>query len=480
VARALGAGLRRLRTRIPRLPAEARTPPPVASSRLVSFIGVLTLGAGVAAGVTIRPPVDGELLVLGGCVTFAFSVTAVRTLTGGGGSWSTSVFAHLGLSLVAGPAGAVVAALSEAVGHTLRFHSGWLRSTFNAGHDILGNLAAWACFNALTRADHSLSAGMGAGLLAGAAQYATIITLLVVVRHIAEPDFDIFAHLRRSAANVLPYHLGAGCTAFAGLILVEALGDGGFVLVLVPVALLQGFLLVLASRTQAGEAQREAHARERELLLRAALEASDAERQRIRRDLHDGVVQDLAAAALGLRNRAGEASPEAARVMQRAADATAEAMEELRTLLRQLAPPDLENAGLAAAIDELAAPLRAAGVGVQISISVDSPRVGGRALVAAYRIAREALRNVAQHAEAAHLLVTASLRDGGLDLEVTDDGIGFSEEERRRQVDAGHVGLVLLRDVAREAGGELTVESAPPRGTRLRAWLPVDTSAVAH
>jgi signal transduction histidine kinase len=230
---------------------------------------------------------------------------------------------------------------------------------------------------------------------------------------------------------------------------------------------------VLAARTHAAQLQREAHIREREQLLQQALDASDAERHRIARNLHDGVVQDLAAIALGLRGRADRGREGDRASMLHAADATAEAIEELRTLLREIAPPDLQEVGLAAALEELAEPLREEGVEVSVEVGPEAAGVRGAALAATYRIAQEALRNVAEHAAAHHVRVTVRGDGGDLEIEIVDDGAGFSEEQRRRRAGEGHLGLRLIHDLARESGGGLRIESAPQGGTALRARLPV-------
>ena len=235
-------------------------------------------------------------------------------------------------------------------------------------------------------------------------------------------------YVAQNAACVLPYHLGAGITAFGGVVLVAREGADGFLLLLVPVLLLQVSLLVLSARTRAAQLQREAHPREREQLLRQAFDASDAERHRIARNLHDGVVQDLATIALGLRSRA-DRDGEGDRVsMLHAADATADAIEELRTLLREIAPPDLQEVGLASALDELAEPLREGGMEVSVEVAPRGRGVRGAALSATYRIAQEALRNVDEHAAAHHVRVAVGRDGGDLELKIADDGIGFSEE----------------------------------------------------
>ena len=236
-------------------------------------------------------------------------------------------------------------------------------------------------------------------------------------------------------------------------------------------------LLVLSARTRAAQLQRETHARERELLLRQALEASDAERRRIARNLHDGVVQDLAAIALGLRRRADQGSGSALMTMQRAADATGDAIEELRTLLQEIAPPDLQEIGLTAALSELADPLRAAGIEVSIRVAREAEAVRGTALTAAYRIAQEALRNVNQHARAHHVRRPSAAATAVSTCKIADDGIGFSAETRDRQVQAGHLGLTLIQDLARESGGDLESNHSPARAPPSTPISPSEATA---
>ena len=461
---------RRLTLRLPPLPAEPPPGPVAFSPLLVAYVGLVAAIAATAATLTVRPPADPALLVIGGCTVLLLAATAVRTLSGVSSHWSASVFAHLGLTLAAGPTGALVAVAGELAGTELRLHPGWFRGAFNAADQLLSNLAAWEAFHAISGG--SFAAGTLGGLAAGATSWLVNLGLLAGVQWLTQPGLRVVRYVEQNAAAILPYHLGAGLTAFGGTILVAREGAGGFFLLLVPVLLLQMFLLVLAARTQSAELLRAAHARERELLLRQALEASDAERRRIARNLHDGVVQDLAVLTGGLRSQAESGGSREA--MLNAAQATSEAIDELRDLLQEIAPPDLQEIGLTAALAELAEPLRDEGIEVSIGVDHRAEGVRGTALSATYRIAQEALRNVAQHAHARHVRMAVWREaDGNLDLEISDDGVGFTAERRQQQSEAGHLGLSLIHDLARESGGELQVRSAPQQGTTLHARLPV-------
>jgi two-component system NarL family sensor kinase len=195
---------------------------------------------------------------------------------------------------------------------------------------------------------------------------------------------------------------------------------------------------------------------ERERLLAGAIEASDNERRRIAADLHDGIVQDLAGVAFGLAPLAAKASSEDARVLNGSVERLRQGVRDLRTLLVEIHPPRLESAGLEAALDDLLSPLRAAGVDTVLEV-----QPGGRHDNLVYRVAREALRNVAEHAQATRVTVTVSPER----LTVADDGRGFDAAERGRRRDEGHVGLALLEDLTGESGGTLTVSSEPSAGT---------------
>jgi signal transduction histidine kinase len=216
--------------------------------------------------------------------------------------------------------------------------------------------------------------------------------------------------------------------------------------------------------------------RERERLLEQAIEASDRERGRIAADLHDGVVQDLAGVAFGLAPLADDAA-------RRGAHAEAAALREstgrlrqgvraLRTLLVEIHPPNLTSAGLGAALDDLLSPLAAAGVVTELEVD-DHAAAGSGAEALVYRVAREALRNVASHAGARHVGVVVATGPETLRLTVTDDGHGFDAGHRAERAEDGHLGLTLLEDLVVQAGGTLSVVSEPQAGTTVVLEVPV-------
>jgi two-component system NarL family sensor kinase len=211
--------------------------------------------------------------------------------------------------------------------------------------------------------------------------------------------------------------------------------------------------------------------RERERLLRAAVQASDAERLRIARDLHDGVVQDLAGSAFtvsGLAGRAG-ADERLKDELDEVSGSLRTSMRALRSLLVEIYPPDLHVEGLAAALDDLVAPLAAAGVRADVHVEGDEG-ASEDAVALVWRVAQEAVRNAARHAGAERVSVTVR-RDGGLlVLEVVDDGAGFDPDAAAPDA---HVGLRAAGSLVRDAGGTLHIEASPGAGTTVRAEVPV-------
>jgi signal transduction histidine kinase len=221
----------------------------------------------------------------------------------------------------------------------------------------------------------------------------------------------------------------------------------------------------LAQRVRRGQQEREA-------LLRRAIEASELERRRIAGNLHDGVVQTLAGVSYSLSAASehidDETSARAAAMIARAAADTRQSIRELRTLLVDIYPPALRRAGLKAALSDLLAPLEAHEISTRLDVPPDLelPREAESVL---YRVAQEALRNVAKHARAEHVRVRAARAGGQAVLSVEDDGLGFAGGAPEP---GAHFGLRIMHDLARDAGGRLTVDTAPHAGTRVLLEVP--------
>ena len=237
-------------------------------------------------------------------------------------------------------------------------------------------------------------------------------------------------------------------------------------------ALLELLQLPLAWRMARSLRQRQ---RERERLLRAAIESSELERRRIASDLHDGAVQQLAGMSMSLAataDRLGrDGNPDLARTLSQAAAGARQTVRELRTLLMDLYPASLRKAGLSSALHDLAAPLSGNGC----TVHIDAPpafEVPPASEALLFRVAQEALRNVTTHANASQVWIELSADDRRCTMTVRDDGTGMSEKDREDRRDEGHMGLHLLRELIEDAGGELKISSTPGRGTTLTAEVP--------
>lgn len=214
--------------------------------------------------------------------------------------------------------------------------------------------------------------------------------------------------------------------------------------------------------------------RERERLLRHAVEASDAERRRIAGELHDGVVQELTGLNYALdAMRLGHPSEEQrAQLIAESAGRLRQSIGSLRSLLVDIYPPNLADEGLASALAELADALERAGIDVQLETdgAEDLPPAAAALL---FRTAQEVVRNVATHSGARGVLIMATRSDGKAVLVVDDDGRGFDESRLDERSSNGHLGLRSIGDLLAESGGRLTVRAAPGQGTRVEAEVPV-------
>jgi signal transduction histidine kinase len=209
--------------------------------------------------------------------------------------------------------------------------------------------------------------------------------------------------------------------------------------------------------------------RDRAKLLANAVDASAHERRRIASDLHDGVVQNVAGVAFGLaplaQNAERRGEDQDAAELRRSIAQLRQGVRDMRTLLVEIHPPNLESVGLEAALHDLLSPLEADGIATTLKIDIGA---GGSesadALV--YRAAREAIRNVQAHAGASSIHVfVARPTPGALRLVVSDDGCGFATADRERAGADGHLGLTLLDGLVEQAGGLLTIASEPGVGT---------------
>ncbi len=195
------------------------------------------------------------------------------------------------------------------------------------------------------------------------------------------------------------------------------------------------------------------------------VEASDTERRRIERNLHDGAQQRLVALSVALRiaqRKIANSPEEAEELMAVAADELAEALVELRELAQGIHPAVLTERGLADALDVLAARVP---LPVELDIALPE-RLPEQVEVAAYYVVSEGLANVVKHARAASAQVRVARENGHVTVAVEDDGVGGAALD-------GGSGLGGLRDRVETLDGRLGIASRPGIGTLLQAELPV-------
>ena len=194
------------------------------------------------------------------------------------------------------------------------------------------------------------------------------------------------------------------------------------------------------------------------------VEAGDAERRRLERDLHDGAQSRLVALAVKLRlaRTKAQAQPEVASLLDESSSELQASLEELRELARGIHPAVLTDRGLGAALRMLAS--RAP---VPVEVTGEPPEgLSGAASTAIYFVVSEALANVAKYARADHATVSVERVADKLIVEISDDGVGGADMARGS-------GLRGLSDRLSALDGSLEVHSPAGAGTRVRAEMPL-------
>jgi signal transduction histidine kinase len=232
-----------------------------------------------------------------------------------------------------------------------------------------------------------------------------------------------------------------------------------FILAVIPLA------LSLARRVDNAQTERAA-------LLRHALAASDVERRKISRELHDGLIQELTSLGYALPAVAAELPPTATsarRMLESVGERLHDDIDSLRGILTDLYPVGLAREGLRAAVEQLAGPLRAQGITVLVEVDPRLERVSSEATQFAYQVVREGVRNVVKHAQSPTSVRIRAVSEGDdVVVAVDDDGraptLGATPE--------GHLGIRLLEDDVADIGGSVTLGASDLGGACLMARFP--------
>lgn len=231
--------------------------------------------------------------------------------------------------------------------------------------------------------------------------------------------------------------------------------------------------------TRVGERTRELESlsRSRAELLGKVISVQEEERKRIARELHDDSAQDLATLLVEL-EALGESLPpsaeEAKRMLARVKSQTTKALTDMRQIILDLRPSILDELGLVSAVRWYG---RTRLESIQVAVSANPgsqrKRVEGSVETAIFRIAQEAINNVAKHAQAKEVKVRFEFADDRISLLVEDDGKGFDVASViGAEGGTASLGLAGMNERATLLGGNVTIESEPGQGTKVRVEVP--------
>jgi signal transduction histidine kinase len=432
---------------------------------LWAFFGPAILWAFVGTGLyaSYKRPESrtGELMVWLGFAWVASALTfaddpALFTLgMVAGGLWG-GVFLHLVMTFPSGRIGSRADRAIVAAGYLL-FTVGAVPAMLFAGPEQLGCDTCPANALLIRRDDDLATVLLALQAVAWGALFIVVLVRLsgrwrasdALVRIQLTPVY---------ACGLITFLLATAATAGGGA---AARWSALVATVLLPFALLGGLL-----RSHVAQLDEELRARLDELKAsrQRLVEAGDAERRRLERDLHDGAQSRLVGVALLLTQLQSRVAgdPDAAALLGRTQEELRTGLAELRELARGIHPPVLAERGLAPALTALVA--RAP---VPVALEADGEtRLPAPVETAAYFVVSEALTNVAKYAQATEATVAVRRENGNVTIEVADDGVGGADAHRGS-------GLRGLADRVAALDGTLSVQSPPGGGTVVRVEMPL-------
>ncbi|GAI77329.1 unnamed protein product, partial [marine sediment metagenome] len=197
------------------------------------------------------------------------------------------------------------------------------------------------------------------------------------------------------------------------------------------------------------------------------------ERNRLARDLHDSVKQQVFATTMQIgaaRSGLGQDAEQALEHLERAEQLSRQAQSELGTLIRELRPVTISDAGFISALESYANDWsQQNAVELEFVVS-DIPAIGSEAEQALFRVTQEALSNMSRHSQATSVKIKISSVNSGIRLMIIDDGVGFDLPA----VSGKGIGLTTMQERMLSVGGHLEIESQPGEGTRITAVLEGD------
>jgi signal transduction histidine kinase len=239
------------------------------------------------------------------------------------------------------------------------------------------------------------------------------------------------------------------------------------------IILFQAILIIIVAvqSRRREKAQHEAHD-----LNQRILSATEDEKRRLARELHDDFSHRLARLSLDAALLDGSLAPgDGPRIMSGMREQIARLSEDMHALSHQLHPSILEDLGLAEAL-RTEGDLVARIASLKVIVNVDGvPRhLPPEVSLCAFRIAQEALQNISRHAQATDVNIAVSARNGKLRMTVRDNGVGFEPEQRRKRAS---LGLASMRERVRLLAGDVKVHSRPGQGTTIETSIPLRAGA---
>ena len=242
------------------------------------------------------------------------------------------------------------------------------------------------------------------------------------------------------------------------------------------------FFIITAIGTSALRQQRDASASRIALLEYSQrleheiIGISERERERIGQDLHDGICQSLAALSCSAASLKGDLDQHGlaaeAKVADRLTDALREVIVQTRNLARGLVPVQMDESGLASALEELAGSTsRLHGIRCTYESSGSPVIHDNAAAMHLYRIAQEAINNATKHGKATQVAISFAVDDGSTTLRIADNGLGLS----KTRSEGDGMGLGLMHYRARLTGGQLNIEEPAEGGTVICCEVPLQS-----
>ncbi|MGD8403061.1 MAG: sensor histidine kinase [Anaerolineales bacterium] len=218
-------------------------------------------------------------------------------------------------------------------------------------------------------------------------------------------------------------------------------------------------------------------------LFRRIVDAQEAERQRIARDLHDETGQALTAIGMGLRGLSTALTnnrdrDQTVKTLRNLENLSADSLRELQRIIADLRPSHLDDLGLPAALRWYAGKVQErTDLKVMVEIEGDELMIASTLKIAIFRIIQEALNNITKHAQAKVVFIHLKYKPNRVIVSVRDDGVGFDlDQVRMRRTRRPSLGLAGMRERAALLGGEVNIQSSPGQGTLVEAILPLQST----